>query len=656
MSRPTSSLPPKLDDYANIARNAAELQLDALTRAQAIVHFDPSGTICDANGVFLAMLGYELHEIVGRHHSMFVPLEEADTEAYESFWEALRRGVHQTATFKRLGKGGREIWIRASYIPVLDSEGRPGRVVKYAVDVTDERFENANFRGQIEAIQRAFAVVEFELDGTITAANDPFLRLLGYERDELVGTHHCRLVPAEQRCREEYEYFWRQLRRGVQQTGVFERIAQDGTSRFIRAAYSPILDLDGRTLKVIEYATDVTRQKNAEAELESAKESALSASAAKSLFLATMSHEIRTPMNGVIAAADLLRKGDLGPRERELAEVIYGSGQTLLALMNDLLDFSKLEARRLRVFPEPTDVRALLEEVVRSFDIQRKERNLRLELEVSECVPSALLVDGVRLRQVLVNLCSNALKFTHRGGVRVHCRSVPGSPALLEISVRDTGIGMADTSFLFEYFSQEESARTREYGGTGLGLAICRRLTELMGGRIWAESEWGEGSTFTFHIQAPAAQEAVLTEQPPPSDIPGGRALVVDDNFTNRLIAERVLRQLGWSAESVDGAEVAIERIATERFDVVFMDCEMPGMSGFEATAAIRRMGEEYHSLPIVALTASTAAEAQRQCLDAGMNRLLTKPIRAEQLAPMLASLTSPQRTLENLVCETTRA
>lgn len=239
-------------------------QIAAINRSQSVIEFDLDGIILNANENFLAMMGYELDEIVGQHHRIFADAETAASDEYKAFWESLRRGEYQAAEYKRLGKGGKEVWIQASYNPILDGDGKPYKVVKFATDITEESLRNANYAGQIAAINKSQAIIEFELDGTIITANPNFLAMMGYELDEVVGQHHSMFADAETAASDEYKVFWETLRRGEYQAAEYKRLGKGGKEVWIQASYNPIFDRDGKPYKVVKISTDVTERIEAE--------------------------------------------------------------------------------------------------------------------------------------------------------------------------------------------------------------------------------------------------------------------------------------------------------------------------------------------------------------------------------------------------------
>ena len=379
----------------------------------------------------------------------------------------------------------------------------------------------------------------------------------------------------------------------------------------------------------------------AQAEVQAARAEA--ASRAKTEFLAMMSHEIRTPMNGILGCAEmLLDTQPLRAEQREFAQLIRSSGESLLAILNDVLDYAKIEAGRMTVEQTVCDLRAVCTDIHRLLRQAATQRNLTLHLDYQEPVPHVITGDPARIRQVLLNLVSNALKFTESGGVRIEVSR--SSQQRVRVSVIDTGIGIAadKLSRLFERFTQADSSTTRRYGGTGLGLAISKQLVELMGGTIDAVSSPGQGSTFSFELplsSAPAPSVATPDRVPASrSSNVGKRVLIVEDNPVNQQVAKHMLTKLGHAVELAENGREALQLLATEHFDLVLMDCHMPEMDGFQATATIRN---ERHAvlnpaIPIIAMTANAFAEDRARCLDVGMNDFMAKPVNRATLAEMI--------------------
>ncbi len=476
--------------------------------------------------------------------------------------------------------------------------------------------------------------------------------LLGYKRDELIGKNDYDFFPED-----EADFFTRKDRdvlAGGELVDIPEEPIQTRKKglRLLHTTKIPILDESGESRYLLGISEDITERKRVQRVLQESKEAAEAGDRAKGEFLARMSHEIRTPMNAIIGMTELALDSNLDGTTEEHLLVVRQSAESLLRVLDDVLDFSKIESGKLDLESVVFDLADTVQQTVRAFEARARDKGLRLDLALSVDIPPHLTGDATRLRQVLVNLLENAIRFTETGSVRVivSLDSIDESMVNLRFSVADTGIGIPPDRrrSIFESFTQADGSITRKFGGTGLGLTICARLVEMMKGRIWVDTAVAEGSTFHFTAMFPISTQAPIRTVPSGrADLPrpGLRVLIAEDNLINRNLVTRVLEGEGHQVIGVDDGIGILEALERSPVDLILIDIEMPRMDGLEATRRIRKKERAGGTrIPIVALTAHAMPSDRERCLAAGMDGYVAKPIRRAVLFEAMAAALPPSQ------------
>jgi PAS domain S-box-containing protein len=591
-------------------------------------------------------------EVIARAQALSVELGTPITPGFEALVFKASRGIEDIYELTYIRKDGSRFPAVVSVTALRDAQDA---IIGYLLIGTDN-----TARKLVEAEQRKLdqrlrdqqfytrSLIESNIDalmmadpsGIITDVNKQMEALTGCTRDELIGAPFKGHFTDPERAEAAIKLVLREKKLTDYELTA---CARDGKQTVVSYNATTFYDR-GRTLQgVFAAARDVTERKRVEAELQQAKAMAETASLAKSDFLASMSHEIRTPLNAIIGIADLLAKTPLSAEQDKYVQIFRRAGDNLLNLINDILDLSKVEASQLELERTGFSLHDLLEKVKEMVAVRAHEKGLALVCEIAPDVPGELIGDPTRLRQVLLNLLGNAIKFTESGEVALRVTPDGDSPVpgALRFAISDSGIGISEEKLgtVFERFTQADSSTTRRYGGSGLGLTISKRLVELMGGRIWVESGIGKGSVFSFavplEIWAEATRRTTAPVGPGPEPaLPALQILLVEDSKDNRTITLAFLRDTPYRVETAENGAVALEKFTAGRYDLVLMDRQMPVMDGLTATRAIRAWEQAHHRLPtpIVALTASALKGDQEKCVAAGCTAYLTKPIKQEVL------------------------
>ena len=621
--------------------------------AAAIIVMDRAERILAWNPFAEKMLGMDKRELFNK------PLQELFTSRE---WQRLsdlavwKKEMVAEVEAQIRNKEQAAIDINMSVSHFKDSGGQRLGSVALILDVSRQKMAERKIRDSENKIRIIFdnsaaAITMTDAQERIMSWNKFTESMLGKTHADLHLKHISSLYPAEE---------WDKIRAaGIREKGAMHHLETKVLCRNeevidVDLSVTVLKDVNGEVTGSVGIMQDITQQKKVRQELLRAKIMAEEANSAKSMFLANMSHEVRTPMNTIMGMVDLTLDTQLTEEQRENLTTIKNAADILLSLLNDILDLSRVEAGKIQLEHIELNLENLVKSVCTGLSVLARKKSLDLVWDVDPRVPGVVIGDPVRLRQVLVNLINNAIKFAFRGEIktRITVVALEEKSCELKFSVSDQGIGISEEKLhsIFEAFSQADASTTRKFGGTGLGLAISRRLVELMGGRIWAESEEYKGSTFSFTAKfmvavpecvppAPAPMEGRQQQAAASPRLEQLRVLLAEDNIVNQKITVRMLEKRGWAVKAADNGKQVLEYLDAEEFDVILMDAQMPLMDGYEATRRIREKesGTEAH-IPIIALTARAMSGDRKRCMLAGMDGYVTKPIDREKLFEAIES------------------
>jgi len=638
----------QLEKSLRISEDRTRAILDRIEDGCFEVELSEEGRYLFVNQGFCDITGYSATEMLGKGFREFF-----DAETNRQLRLAYRR-VYETGEplkafeYALTRKDGTKRYVEETVSLKRDLQGRPSAFIGIRRDSTERklaeervRVSEERYRAILEQIEDGY--FEIDLSGRYQLVNDAYCRMLRCPASEIVGKSYKEIVPSRQTPML-YEVYHKVYETGEPVRSLeYETARPDGSPVFVENSITLRKNRQGQPIGYHVIVRDITERKRTEQELEATKDAAEAANRAKSTFLATMSHEIRTPMNGILGMTELILDTELTTEQREYLGLVKSCAESLLSIINDVLDFSRIEAQKLELESIPFDLRESLGETMKALSFRAHQKGLELVYDVQPDVPEGLVGDPTRIRQIAVNLVGNAIKFTEHGEVVITVEQAAepfdDGTVCLHFAVRDTGVGIPTEKQqkIFEAFSQADGSMARKYGGTGLGLAICVRLVEKMGGRIWLESEPGKGSTFHFTARLAMPKTSPARPAPlPPEQLRDLSVLVADDNYTNRVVLHGLLTRWGMKPTAVEGGKAALEalRIAKSMgysFPLVLLDGQMPQMDGFTAAEQIQR-NPDLVGATIMMLTSSGHLGDAARCRELGISAYLVKPIRPAEL------------------------
>ncbi|MEW6732383.1 MAG: PAS domain S-box protein [Acidobacteriota bacterium] len=626
--------------------------------ADSLIVLNPDITIKTVNQATLDLLGYQEQDLIGQPIDLIFA---QDLCLETSFMSLSRSTMMNDMETSYIAKSGYQIPVSFSSSTIRNKQGEITGIVCVAQDITERKKDEAEFREMSAAFENALdGISRLDKEGRYVVVNNAYASVVGYKPEEMIGLSWQLTVHPEDQQTMVSAY--QQMRIDGKVETETRGVRKDGSVFHKQVVMVGIHDKKKNFIGHYCFMKDITERKMMQEQLQVAHEEALAATRLKSQFLANMSHEIRTPLNGVIGMTDLLLNTRMNIEQQEYVEMIRNSGEALLTIVNDILDLSKIEAGKLSLEIIDFDLREVVEEVMNLLAQRARKKGIELCSLLYQDVPTVLRGDPIRLRQILTNLVANAVKFTDRGEVIVRVKLIEQDSEVVSLyfEVTDTGIGITPEAQaqLFQPFNQVDGSTTRKYGGTGLGLAICKQLVELMSGQIGVESTYGKGSAFWFTTRLTKQQRPVATiyQMPLPATastpevltMPAAlpqfqvHVLVTEDNLVNQKVAMAMLNTMGCQVSLASSGKEAIELLSQNRYDLIFMDCQMPEMDGYEATAAIRAQEAKVGGhIPIIAMTANAMKGDRERCFAAGMDDYISKPISIEDFQKALQNWTA---------------
>jgi PAS domain S-box-containing protein len=621
------------------------LSLVASKSASGVVIRDGQGKVTWVNSATEDLLGYTLVELQGKLLSEIVVGEGTDKSVLEYSRQALDKKLPYRIDLQVYKKDGTPIWLHSSTTPILNDTGEIERQVEIIGDITEQKnAEDQLTLLSLVASKTVNGVAISSRDGKIKWINDSLEKITGYTLEEFKNTRPGDLLSGEGTDKQLLETARSQASACVPSNIELLNYRKDGSPIWLSISNTPTFNKDGSMDQQVEIINDISERKLAEQELIKTREEALQLSKAKETFLSVMSHEIRTPLNAVIGMAHILMDDNPTESQRENLEILGFSAQNLLKLINDILDFTKIETGNMVLENVDVNLKELVSQTLNSLQFKTDGKEVILKSEIDHRIAKYVKGDNTRLYQILINLLGNAIKFTEEGEVKLKLDLLQETNKTVKVrfEISDTGIGIEPDKIdhIFDSYVQASSDTTRKYGGTGLGLTITKSLLQLYNSNIMVVSEVGKGSSFSFIIDFNRSQESSMPlENKIPVEQLSAFILVVDDNEINRILAKKVLVKWGVKVDFAENGKIALDKVQKSKYDLILMDLHMPVMDGMEASKAIRSLGAEYAKLPIVALTASIFAHELETITECGMDGYVIKPFTPNDLYTKISTL-----------------
>ncbi|RZK79824.1 MAG: PAS domain S-box protein [Pedobacter sp.] len=632
-----------ITDSKRVEDELMKLSFVASKVDNAVVINNANNHVTWVNAAFEKITGYTLEDLKGKRLGDLIIGPETDLELLAEAREMIKRNLSFTVDLLAYKKDKTPIWLSIYNTVVLNEDGEVDIEVEIIIDITEKKNAEEEVKLlSLVASKTDTGVNITDREGNTTWVNRSLEKLIGYSLEEIQGRKLGDIIANDESQRELISASRMKAENNESYSIEVKASTKEGKPIWVSVANTPVVDEKATVIRQIDLITDITQRKQVERELVESKEQALQLSEAKEMFLSVMSHEIRTPLNAVIGMTHLLLDNDPKVSQIDDLNILKFSAENLLNIINDILDFTKIETGNLVLESVPIDIKSLAGDIISSLQINAAKRSNALALNVLQ-IPDLVMGDKTRLYQILMNLLGNAIKFTRNGHVNLNISLAQENDTEVQVlfEVQDNGIGIPEDklSYIFEAFTQAKSDISRKYGGTGLGLAITKKLLKLYNSDIIVKSEEGLGTTFSFTVAfKKLSAHAAPTQNPNEiSSFAGKSILVVDDNEINILIANRILSKMGFVLEFASNGHEAIQKVVDQRFDLVFMDIKMPGIDGYETTSIIRGLeGDYFKQVPIIALTASTLQDDITQFKASGMNGHVLKPFKPEEIKAVI--------------------